>query len=116
MDVASSGPYMKNRECGSRLDAQRFLHLPRTEHDDLCHELWPSTPCASRGGFLAKDYALRVTSHLQCPRHEYQYHHWSWALENGTVVQYHGFLEARPSLTTQESCSSDGKTLFQFKR
>ena len=34
---------------------------------------------------------LHVTSHLECPRHEYEYDHWNWELVDGAIVQDYGF-------------------------
>lgn len=48
---------------------------------------WPQAPWAPCGKSLPKNCALRVTSHLKCARHEYQYHHWNWELEEGPTIE-----------------------------
>ena len=92
IDIAGSGPYTcENPEYISRKDVWRLLHLPSNEEDEFCYIYGPGTPWAPCGVSLTKNCALRVTSHLNCPRHEYQYDHWNWELADGTIVQDRGF-------------------------
>lgn len=103
MDVAGSGPYTwDHHEYISRPDVWRLLHLSPTEEDDLSYEYRPMTPWEPCGACLTTNCALRVTSHLKCPRHEYRYDHWSWKLENGESIQDYGFSKSYPSLLTAE--------------
>lgn len=117
MDIAGSGPYAcEDHEYISRPDVWRLLHLPSAEPDDLCYEFRPTTPLAPCGRSLARNCALRVASHLDCPRHEYQYDHWNWSLENGTIIQDHGFLREPPSVMVEEPHFPDTKSLGHFEK
>ena len=102
MDMAGSGPYTcENPKYILRADVWHLLHLPSTEDDDLCYQNRPFTPWAPCGKSLVKDCALRVASHLKCPRHEYQYSHWTWLLEDGAVIQDCGFSKSSLSTMTE---------------
>lgn len=117
MDIAGSGPYScEDPEYISRPDVWRLLHLPSAEHDDLCYEFRPSTPWEPCGRSLARNCALRVTSHLDCPRHEYQYDHWNWNLEDGTIIRDHGFSRQSPSVMTEEPHYPDTKSPGHFEK
>lgn len=117
MDIAGSGRYScEDPEYISRPDVWRLLHLPSTEHDDLCYEYRPSTPWAPCGRSLTRNCALRVTAHLDCPRHEYQYDHWNWSLEDGTIIQDHGFATESPSVMTERPHYPDTKSLGHFEK
>ncbi|KAB8224891.1 hypothetical protein BDV33DRAFT_199175 [Aspergillus novoparasiticus] len=103
MDDAGSGPYTWGDPAYiSRPDVWRLLHLSPTEEDDLSYEYGPMTPWEPCGANLTTNCALRVTTLLKCPRHEYRYQHWSWELEGGETVQDYGFLKRYPSLLTSE--------------
>jgi len=103
MDDTGSGPYTcEDPRYVSRPDVWRLLHLPPTEEDDLSYEYRPLTPWEPCGASLATDCALRVTSHLNCSRHEYQYDHWNWELENGQTILDYGYSRRSPSLITEE--------------
>lgn len=54
-----------------------------------------------------KDCALRVVSHLNCARHHFNYHHWNWELNDGSVIQDQGF-----STGTLPTPSTLGKDFF----
>lgn len=102
MDTAGSGPYTcVNAEYISRPDVWRLLHLPPKEGDDLGYRTRPCTPWAPCGASKTKDCALRVTSHLRCNRHEYQYHHWNWEPEDGAGFQDYGFSTTPISTITE---------------
>lgn len=106
INIPGSGPYTHgNPEHISRLDVWRLLHPPQIEDDELLYKTRPQTPWAPWGSCLPKDCALRVTTHLKCARHEYQYHHWNWHLEEGSVIQDQGFSIA--PLSTVTECPSD---------
>ncbi|KAJ5691090.1 hypothetical protein N7488_011825 [Penicillium malachiteum] len=91
MDIAGSGPYTcENPEYISRADVWRLLHLPLTEQDDFRYMYGPCTPWAPCGASLTRNCALRVISHLECPRHEYEYDHWTWELADGVIIQDYG--------------------------
>lgn len=108
MDVPGSGLYTFNHsEYISRPDVWRLLHLSPTEGDDLNYEHRPTTPWEPCGVSLATDCALRVTSHLKCPRHECQYDHWNWNLKNGENVQDYGFSKSNPSICDRNVELSD---------
>jgi hypothetical protein len=117
MDIAGSGPYTcENPEYIPRTDVWRLLHLPSTEEDDLCYTYRPSTPWAPCGATLTRNCALRVTSHLKCPRHEYQYDHWNWELADGAIIQDHGFSRSSLSTIPENTYSiSDIKELKIFE-
>ncbi|KAB8272935.1 hypothetical protein BDV30DRAFT_239017 [Aspergillus minisclerotigenes] len=103
MDDAGSGPYTWGDPAYiSKPDVWRLLHLSPTEEDELSYEYGPVTPWEPCGACLTTNCALRVISHLKCPRHEYRYEHWSWELEGGETVQDYGFLKTYPSLLTAE--------------
>lgn len=101
MDIAGSGSYAHgNPEHISRPDVWRLLHLPQTEGDELLFRKRPQTPWEPWGISLPKDCALRVTSHLKCARHEYQYHHWNCELQEG-VIRDEGFTT---KTVTEDPC------------
>lgn len=117
MDIPGSGPYScEDLEYISRPDVWRLLHLPSAEHDDLCYEFRPTTPWAPCGRSLTRNCALRVTSHLKCPRHEYRYDHWSWSLGDGTIVQDHGFSSASASVRAEAPHFADARSLVHFEK
>lgn len=106
MDIAGSGPYTcENSEYISRADVWRLLHLPSTEEDGFCYTYRPGTPWAPCGASLTKNCALWITSHLECPRHEYQYDHWNWELADGVIVQDRGFLRSLSSSSAEDNPS-----------
>lgn len=106
MDLAGSGPYTcESPEYILRTDVWRLQYLPSTEADEYCYICQPSTPWAPFGASLTKDCALRITSHLECPRHEYQYNHWNWELADGTIVQDRGFSRSHLSSIADEKPS-----------
>ncbi|RJE22210.1 hypothetical protein PHISCL_05458 [Aspergillus sclerotialis] len=118
MDIAGSGPYTcEDPNYISRADVWRLLHLPSTEDDDLGYRNRPFTPWAPCGTSLVKDCALRVASHLKCPRHEYQYSHWTWLLEDGAAIEDCGFSKSSlPTMTeTFRNPPADIKELRKFK-
>lgn len=93
MDIAGSGPYTCEKPGYiSRTDVWRLLHLPSIEEDDSCFAYRPSTPWAPCGTSLTTNCALRVTAHLNCPRHEYHYDHLTWELVEGEIIHDYGFL------------------------
>ena len=118
MDDAGSGPYTcEDPEYISRPEVWRLLHLPPTEPDCLWYRNRPQTPWEPCGRTLTTNCALRVTSHLKCPRHEYHYDHWNWELENGETVQDYGLLKEYPSLITEEiSTTPDTKVMHLSKK
>ncbi|KAL4888243.1 hypothetical protein BDV59DRAFT_211432 [Aspergillus ambiguus] len=102
MDIAGSGPYIcDDQEYISRADVWRLMHLPSNEEDNTCYQYRPNTPWEPCGASHIKDCALRVKSHLQCSRHEYQYDHWNWSLEDGTIYHDHGYSK-QPALTSSD--------------
>lgn len=106
MDDAGAGPYTRDdSKYISRPDVWRLLNLSPIEEDDLSYENRPMTPWEPCGVCLTTNCALRVTSHLDCPRHEYHYDHWNWELENGEKVRDGGFLQRYPLLSTTELCN-----------
>ncbi|KMO99999.1 hypothetical protein CISG_05172 [Coccidioides immitis RMSCC 3703] len=50
-----------------------------------------SPPRAPFGSTTASQCVLRVTTHLQCPRHHLEYAYWNWILEDGSVIEDQGF-------------------------
>lgn len=118
MDVSGSGSYIcENPEYILRADVWRLMRLPSTEEDNTCYQYRPSTPWTSCGASLLKDCSLRVTAHLECPRHDYQYDHWVWHLEDGTAIQDHGLSE-QPILDVSERVFNnlEIKDEIDFKR
>lgn len=110
MDITGSGPYTcENPEYIQRQDAWRLLHLPTTENDDLQFNIRPLggawAPC---GISPIKNCALRVRSHLACSRHEYQYDHWSWELEDCVVIKDYGFSRDLPTSNSKSLCATPG--------
>lgn len=106
MDDPGSGPYTRDdSKYISRPDVWRLLNLSPIEEDDLSYENRPMTPWKPCGMCLTTNCALRVTSHLNCPRHVYHYSHWNWELGNGEKVRDDGFLQRYPSLSTTELCN-----------
>ncbi|KAJ5594846.1 uncharacterized protein N7459_001054, partial [Penicillium hispanicum] len=92
MDISGSGPYTSETPSFiMRQDVWRLLHLPTIENDDLNFRHRPFAPWAPCGKSPTKNSALRVMSHLECPRHEYQYDYWNWELEDGAVIKDYGF-------------------------
>ncbi|PIG84925.1 hypothetical protein AARAC_005605 [Aspergillus arachidicola] len=119
MDDAGSGPYTwGDPEYISRPDVWRLLHLSPTEEDELSYDYGHMTPWEPCGASLTTNCALRVTSHLKCPRHEYRYEHWSWELEGGETVQDYGFLKRYTSLLTANPFNtSDSKVAsYSFEK
>ncbi|KAJ5728150.1 hypothetical protein N7493_004480 [Penicillium malachiteum] len=106
MGIPSSGPYTcENPEYMQRQDVWRLLHLPTDEIDDLGFRRRPFTPWAPCGASLVRNCALRVTSHLTCCRHEYQYDRWNWELEDGTVIEDRGFITEHPTFKAEAPCA-----------
>ncbi|KAJ5584590.1 uncharacterized protein N7459_004390 [Penicillium hispanicum] len=102
MDDTGSGPYTcEDPAYISRPDVWRLLNLPPTEEDDMSYGNRPMTPWEPCGVSSTTNCALRVTSHLKCPRHEYHYDHWNWELEDGTTIQDNGFLRSYPSFMAE---------------
>lgn len=92
MDFTGTGPYTcENPEFISRQDVWRLLHLQTTDLDDFQYTMRPFSggwaPC---GISPTKNCDLQVASHLNCPRHEYQYDHWTWITKDGTTVDDYG--------------------------
>lgn len=94
----------------------RLLHLSFTEDDDLSYKYRPFTPWEPCGKSLVKNCALRVTSHLKCLRHEYQYSHSTWISEDGAGIKDCGFSTSPPSTITKSFLDiPDVKELGKFK-
>ena len=117
MDDARAGPYTRDDpEYISRPDVWRLLNLSSIEEDDLHYENRPMTPWEPCGVWLT-NCTLRVTSQLDCSRHEYHYGHWNWELNNGETIRDHGFLQRYPPLLTTETDNiSTSKVVHPFKK
>ncbi|RAK95880.1 uncharacterized protein BO80DRAFT_449746 [Aspergillus ibericus CBS 121593] len=102
MDIAGTGPYFhgQRNEKIWRADVWRLLHLPTTEEDDLSYNYPPRTPWEPCGKMEARDCALRVASHWNCPRHQLHYQHWSWEPENSPAIYDKGFSTRRVTMPT----------------
>ncbi|KAJ5345673.1 hypothetical protein N7452_003677 [Penicillium brevicompactum] len=92
LDLAGVGSYtLKDSEYILRQDIWRLLHLPTTDPDDDNFNRRPFSSWPPCGKSLIKHCALRVIPHLKCPRHEYQYDHLKWALEEGCTLDDYGY-------------------------
>ncbi|RAL07214.1 uncharacterized protein BO97DRAFT_418757 [Aspergillus homomorphus CBS 101889] len=104
MDDAGTGPYLQGQSKEQqiwRADVWRLLHLPFTDEDDLSYRYRPGTPWEPCGKMNARDCALRVASHWDCPRHRLIYHHWNWELEKTPQLQDPGFSSAMAPVITR---------------
>ncbi|KAJ5350606.1 hypothetical protein N7541_008333 [Penicillium brevicompactum] len=91
MDLPGTGPYTcEDGDSFSRQDTWRLLHLQTTNLDDLDYEVRPFAAWAPCGVSPMKNCDLQVVRHLKCPRHEYQYDHWTWITEDGTTIDDYG--------------------------
>lgn len=113
MDIAGYGRYTcENADYILRADVWRLLHLPSIEEDDLCYTYRPSTPWTPPGRSLTRNCALRVASHLECLRHEYQYDHWNWELADGVTIMDYGLSGSSSSIILKNGFSLfDGQEL-----
>lgn len=68
-----------------------FYIFPITLEGELSFDFRPCTQWEPCGKMNTKDCALGVSSHLNCTRHQFHYHHWNWELEGGQIVQDEGF-------------------------
>lgn len=117
IDVPGSGPYMREgSERVSRQDVWRLLHLPPTEQDDLSYRYRPFTPWPPCGSTPRENCALRVVSHLRCGRHQFEYSHWNWELEDGTLVRDDGFSRTPLPVVTSTSDPFDVKEPRNFPK
>ncbi|PYI04795.1 hypothetical protein BO78DRAFT_449182 [Aspergillus sclerotiicarbonarius CBS 121057] len=120
MDIAGTGPYLHGqcKEQIWRADVWRLLHLPTTEEDDLSYNYPPRTPWEPCGKMEARECALRVASHWNCPRHHFNYQHWSWEPENSPDIHDKGFSTApvtMPSTPDIDSLRVQGVRQFSHK-
>ncbi|GAT23034.1 LOW QUALITY PROTEIN: similar to An01g11250 [Aspergillus luchuensis] len=120
MDIAGTGSYLDQSKGQIwRADVWRLLHLPTTEEDDLSYNYSPRTPWEPCGKMQTTECALRVVSHLNCPRHNIRYHHWNWEVENSAAIEDEGFSTTRAYMPTtrghfmQEPHVFPGKPLDQ---
>ena len=92
MDLAGSGAYVRETSADKvqREDVWRLLYLPPVVEDDLSYNSPPFTPWPPPGNTPTKNCALRVVTHLQCPRHKLEYRHWNWKLKDGSVFEDRG--------------------------
>lgn len=101
MDIAGTGSYLDQSKGQIwRADVWRLLHLPTTEEDDLSYNYSPRTPWEPCGKMQTTECALRVVSHLNCPRHNIRYHHWNWEVENSAAIEDEGFSTTRAYMPT----------------
>ncbi|PWY88831.1 hypothetical protein BO94DRAFT_556220 [Aspergillus sclerotioniger CBS 115572] len=116
MDIAGMGPYIidQYKKQVRRADVWRLLHLPTTEEDDLSYNYPPRTPWEPCGMMETRNCALRVASHLDCPRHHLRYQYWIWEPENGPAIQDKGFSMATVMPTTLDVDSLRVQDLQRF--
>jgi len=55
-----------------------------------------------------------VRSHLERTRHEYQYDHWSWELEDGVVIKDYGFSRDLSTPKPRNLCAIPGLEVPKF--
>lgn len=115
MDTPGSGSYTcENTGYILRQDIWRLLHLPATENNDLHFRHRPFAPWAPCGVSLTKNCALRVASHLECDRHEYQYDHWNWELEGGFLIKDYGHSRDFATSKLNNSCRTPSSEILLF--
>lgn len=119
LDLTGVGSYtLEDSEYILRQDIWRLLHLPTTDPDDDNFNRRPFSPWAPCGKSLIKHCALRVTPHLKCPRHEYQYDHLKWDLEDGCTLDDYGYsreLSTSPPKALYEIVDGVAKISFEQK-
>ncbi|OJZ89966.1 hypothetical protein ASPFODRAFT_58616 [Aspergillus luchuensis CBS 106.47] len=111
MDIAGTGPYLDQSKGQIwRVDVWRLLHLPTAEEDDISYNYPPRTPWEPCGKMQTTECALRVVSHLHCPRHQIRYRHWNWEVENSAAIEEeepHVFPEKPLDQEASEQASID---------
>ncbi|CAG7921516.1 unnamed protein product [Penicillium olsonii] len=91
-DLPGMGPYRcEDSEFIARQDVWRLLHLPTTDPEDWKFDNRPFGGWAPCGKSLSENCDIQVVLHLDCRRHEYQYDHWRWHLEDGSFLDDYGF-------------------------
>ena len=92
MDIPGSGPYVHEVSGDKirRADVWRLLYLPPVVEDDLYYNSRPFTPWAPFGNSSVQNCVFRVITHLKCTRHHLEYHHWTWELADGSIIEDQG--------------------------
>lgn len=105
MDLPGTGPYIWNESSDGvqRADVWRLLYLPPVVDDELYYNNRPFMPWVPFGSTTAGRCVLRVTTHLQCPRHHLEYARWNWKLEDGSVIEDKGFDNKARNIFPEES-------------
>jgi len=91
MDICGSGPYLREDNTISRADVWR-LRRDCWEVASGGH-LFRNTPLSGWppfGVMCPDELELEVRRHVDCGRHRWQYHHWTWQFENGRYIHDEG--------------------------